>query len=278
MSATTDAGIVENSVGEIHDNHLHRTAGDVLAVDPSARAIGHLVDVLTEHDDPATVRVLAARSALKAVADDFNAAATAADLIDDDTLELRATEDPIGNSLLLTGDAVVSIVPSAETVAGLTTRDEEFVATVHERYESAWESAEEFTLRTPPLSRVEETLSEEFGADVREDFDAALDSMEDAHDGAGLDGVTLSLLVAAKNGEQLYDISKWGEDVGVASKATFSRVKTDLEEDGFIDTEKVPIDVGRPRLRLLLGDERLAEADASQLPRVARELLADGDT
>ncbi len=29
---------------------------------------------------------------------------------------------------------------------------------------------------------------------------------------------------------------------------------------GLIDTEKVPIDVGRPRLRLKIGDERLQEA------------------
>jgi predicted transcriptional regulator len=72
----------------------------------------------------------------------------------------------------------------------------------------------------------------------------------------------------------LYDLSKWGEDVGVASKATFSRVKTNLEEQGLLDTEKVPIDVGRPRLRLLLGDERLREADPEELPSVVREMLA----
>jgi hypothetical protein len=278
MSAITDVGVVENSVAEIHDNHLHYTAGDVLAVDPSTRAIEQLVDVLTEHDDPVTVRVLAAESALKAVADDFGTAATAADLIENDTLELRATEGTIGNSLLLTGDVVVSIVPSAETVAGLTTRDNEFVADAHEQYESAWRSAEEFTLRTPPLSCVGETLSEELGTNVREDFDAALDSIENTHDGEELDGVTLSLLVAANNEALLYDTSKCGEDAGVASKATFSRVKTTLEEAGLVETEKVPIDVGRPRLRLLFGEERLAEADASQLPHVARELLADDDT
>jgi hypothetical protein len=46
------------------------------------------------------------------------------------------------------------------------------------------------------------------------------------------------------------------------------------EEQGLLDTEKVPIDVGRPRLRLLLGDERLREADVEELPRVVRELLS----
>jgi DNA-binding MarR family transcriptional regulator len=83
----------------------------------------------------------------------------------------------------------------------------------------------------------------------------------------------ISLLVAGKNGELLYDISKWGEDVGVASKATFSRTKTRLEDNGLLDTEKVPIDVGRPRLRLLLGDQRLADATADELAAVAREML-----
>jgi len=43
---------------------------------------------------------------------------------------------------------------------------------------------------------------------------------------------------------------------------------------GLIDTEKVPIDVGRPRLRLMLGDERLNDADSDELATVAQSLLA----
>jgi len=83
----------------------------------------------------------------------------------------------------------------------------------------------------------------------------------------------VSLLVAAKNEVLLYDISKWGEDVGIASKATFSRTKTKLEDNGLIATEKVPIDVGRPRLRLQLGDDRLREASADELAAVSQDLL-----
>jgi len=80
--------------------------------------------------------------------------------------------------------------------------------------------------------------------------------------------------VAARNGDLLYDISRWGEDVGIASKATFSRTKTRMEESGVIATEKVPIDVGRPRLRLRLGDERLDVDDDREFARVARSMLA----
>uniref|UniRef100_UPI001E4BF87B transcriptional regulator TbsP domain-containing protein n=1 Tax=Halegenticoccus soli TaxID=1985678 RepID=UPI001E4BF87B len=57
------------------------------------------------------------------------------------------------------------------------------------------------------------------------------------------------------------------------SKATFSRTKTRLEDMGLIDTEKVPIDVGRPRLRLKLGDDRLRQAGAGDLAGVAQSLL-----
>jgi hypothetical protein len=118
-------------------------------------------------------------------------------------------------------------------------------------------------------------MAAEIGEAARDDFDAVLAAIDSARgDGGGLDEVTVSLLVAAKNDVLLYDISKWGEDVGIASKATFSRTKTRLEDLGVIDTEKVPIDVGRPRLRLKLGDERLEGLDADALADEVAEMLA----
>ena len=84
----------------------------------------------------------------------------------------------------------------------------------------------------------------------------------------------MSLLVAAKHGELLYDISTWGEDVGLASRATFSRMKAQLEEQGLIMSEKVPIDIRRPRLRLHFGDEELREADTAELASAAHGSLS----
>jgi hypothetical protein len=40
----------------------------------------------------------------------------------------------------------------------------------------------------------------------------------------------------------------------LTSKATFSRRKTSLEDDGVIYVEREPVDVGRPRDRLHLAD------------------------
>jgi len=77
--------------------------------------------------------------------------------------------------------------------------------------------------------------------------------------------------VVACNGAQLYDISKWGEDTGVASKVTLSRTKGGPEEDKFIKTQKVPINVGQ--LRLLLADDDFASADPDKFADVAQQKL-----
>jgi hypothetical protein len=266
---------IETDVADIYRAVFAGAADEAFVVVPPAASVERLVAVLDALDSPPTVRLLAFDDTLKTVLDDFLVASTAADLVVDGTLSLRTTEDAGTGPLVITESAVVSLVTAGQRVAALGTDDEAFVASATEQYDGRWEESSEYSLRTPPISRVRETMAEAFDPGMREDFDAVLASLETARgDGDGLDEVTISLLVAAKNEELLYDISKWGEDTGVASKATFSRTKTRLEEMGLLDTTKVPIDVGRPRLRLLLGDERLREADASELAAVASGLLS----
>jgi hypothetical protein len=272
----TKSNLLENQIEDILDAALGETDGELLIVDPSAEAIESLIDVATAFEgDLPTMRMIADESVLKSVMGDFIVASNAADLIDAGTLSMRtAADEGVDNSLLVTDDAVRAVVTAGDRVAALTTDDETFVESAFESYTDLWESAPEFKLRTPPISRVRETLDSDIGETSREDFDSVLASLETARgDGDGLDEVTISLLVAAKNDVLLYDISKWGEDVGIASKATFSRTKTKLEDMGLIDTEKVPIDVGRPRLRLKLGDDQLKSANTDQLASVAMSML-----
>ena len=249
---------------------------EMVVVNPSRETVRKLVSSMDDLEDTPVVHVLAAERPLKDVMDDFLVASTAADLVAADSLTLQVLEDQPVNSLLVSAESVISIVTAGDSVAGLTTDDSEFVDDAYSHYMDLVDSAEEFSLRTPPISQVRETLESDIGPEAATDFDAVLASLQTARgDGDGLDEVTISLLVAAKNGELLYDISKWGEDIGLASKATFSRTKTKLEDMGLIDTEKVPIDVGRPRLRLMLGDDRLADADADQLANVAQSILSN---
>jgi hypothetical protein len=249
---------------------------ELLLVRPTRDTFEALVSVATDFDgSPPTIRVIAAESLLKDVVDDFIVASNAADLVDEGVLSLRTSTADEGNTLVVTDDAVLALVAANDRVAALASDDDTFVASTYETYAAAWDDAPTFTLRTPSISVVRDSLESDISAAVRADFDTVLSSLQTARgDGQGLDEVTISLLVAAKNEVLLYDISKWGEDIGIASKATFSRTKTKLEDLGLVDTEKVPIDVGRPRLRLKLGDDRLRQADADQLAGVAQSLLA----
>lgn len=74
-----------------------------------------------------------------------------------------------------------------------------------------------------------------------------------------IDRVALTLLAAAKNSELFYDVVQWGEEIGVASKATFSRRKDFLVNLGVIYEESVKTPFGRPKIRLKLNDRNFKE-------------------
>ena len=269
------SNLLKQDINDILQSALTEAADDLLVIDPTAATIQSLVEVATDFDGTLpTVRMLADERAIKSTMEDFLVASKAADLIDTGVLSLRTLAETAANSLLISSDSVLALVEAGDRIAALTTEDGEFVEQARETYDKQWDAADEFHLRTPPISRVRETLAADISEQAREDFDAVLGGLETARgNGDGLDEVTVSLLVAAKNEVLLYDISKWGEDVGIASKATFSRTKTKLEDNGLIATEKVPIDVGRPRLRLQLGDDRLRAASADELADVSLDLL-----
>ncbi|MDZ7745738.1 MAG: DUF5821 family protein [Halobacteriales archaeon] len=269
---STDTNVFKNDAAGVLGELLGESDDEMFLVNPTVETLKALLDVLDT--TAATVNVLAAEPQLKELARDFKLASRAADYEDDGRLSLRVYDGPV-NTVLVTDSVVASLVVGESQVAGLTTTDETFVASTYEQYATTFESSESFDLRTPGTSRVSETLETALGEQTAEDFETALAAMETARGDEGdLSEVTVALLVAAKNEQLLYDISKWGEDTGVASKATFSRTKTNLEEHGLIDTEKVPIDVGRPRLRLKLGDDRLKNVSEGELASVAQSVLA----
>lgn len=240
---------------------------EALLVDPSSDLLAALAELGTETDvDIPSLRVISLEATLKTLRDDFLTAAKAADRTDQDLLEFRATASTAGNTVLASEGALLGFVAAGGTFAVLAADDSEFISNTHAAYADRFATSEPFALRTPGLTHTFETLEERVSVPTRDDFETLVTTVNAT--GGAFDEVELALLAAAKNTELLYEISKWGEDIGVASKATFSRGKTNLEDAGIIDTEKVPIDVGRPRLRLLLGDQKLQNATAEQLPEL----------
>ena len=270
---TINSNSVETATDDVLRTALDGVSGTVFAVGFDDEELTELVEVLRTMSNGPTVRLLVRESVLRRLRRDFVPASMTAELIEAGQLSVRASDEPFANMLLVTEEAVIAVVPTVERVGGLVSTDEEFVESAHERYEVVWESAEEFDLRTPARSRVLDSFAEEFGPEMESDFRVVLGSLENMRDESDVNEVTVSLLVVARHEQLLYDVSRWAEDVGLASRSTFSRMKARFEEQGLIEIEKVPIDVGRPRQRLLLGDERLREAEIEELASVAGDLL-----
>jgi hypothetical protein len=267
------SNLVVADVEAVLDATVAGSTAEVLVVDPSAETLVSLVEAAAARTDLPPLSVLADEADSKTLTGTFSVAARAADLVEDGALDLRVLDAPVDNTLLISDERVVAFVTAGESVGALSTTDEAFVDAVAGPHRDAFQAAPTYDLRTPSLRRVRETLADEIGSDVRDDFDAVLEAAAPDRTDV-LDEVTVALLVAARNDVLLYDVSKWGEDVGIASKATFSRTKTRLEDAGLIDTEKVPIDVGRPRLRLTLGDDRLEGVDPATFAATAVDVLS----
>jgi hypothetical protein len=269
---TLESSYIASSSNDLYQTTLSETTGDVIAVNPSEKQIEALVTVVDQFQESPTVRILAHESSAKWLRNDFVLASTTADTIAAGNLSLRTANSLLRNRLMVTSEAVATIVSAGDQIARLVTTDNDFVKSAREKWSEEWDSAAEFSLRTPPRSAVHESLAAEIGEEVDADFRAMLDSVDSTRGEEALNVVQISLLAAAKNEIQLFEISTWGEDSGVASRATFSRMKTQFEEGGVITTEKIPIDVGRPRLRLLLADE-LRGIDAGDLVEQARKVI-----
>ena len=174
---------------------LAEESGDVIAVGFDEDSTGKLVEILAESEEPPNVRLLVREEVLKWLRDDFVLASTAAELLEGDTLEIRAASEWLEDTLIVAEETVVSLLtPDDEHSAALATDDEAFVEAARERWHSSWEDGEKFDLRTPAYTRVLESLGEKFGLEMGSDFRKVLNSVESMGDEGELDEIEVSLL------------------------------------------------------------------------------------
>ncbi len=156
------SNLLNHQIDDILGSVLEDVSGTIYMVNPSRDAIEEFISVATAFDgDLPSVRMLADERTLKDVMDDFIVASNAADLISEDALSLRTLAEAPENSLLVSEDRVVALVHADDRVGGLTTDDESFVEDTYDTYAGRWEDATDFNLRTPPITAVRETLSDE---------------------------------------------------------------------------------------------------------------------
>jgi len=251
--------------------------GEAYLFNLSPDEIQTVVSLLTDNDyDGLTLTIATDSRSFSDALSNFDIGATAAEHIDSGHLRLIETDDVDTDSRfgrsLVSENLLAPLLSTNDSFGAPATDDDEFTSEAFVEAQEIDAQAEKYNLRTPPYSEVEESLNTELGEETTQSFTEGLDAAKSARGETTVDGTTLALLAGAQREDLFYDVARWGEDTEVASKATFSRVKQDLEKADIIETENVPTDVGRPRQRLLLTD-RFEGRDMGQLVTAAESVL-----
>ena len=225
-------------------------ASRVIVVNPAWPLLKRLGVFLHRSEPPTVTDVLVSDAVQDDLNADFATATRFADLVAAGQVRLCELTGSPATRLAVTPTGVTAFVHPDDDIA-LRSTDTAVADKLFPHYASIAEAAAPTELRTPAKAELLETMADHLSPVIRTDFETALDRSESM--GLLLDPVDLSLLLAADHELLVYDLGRWTEDIGIASKATVSRAKMGLEERGLIQTETVPIEIGRPRQRLLLG-------------------------
>lgn len=251
-------------------------ASKVAVATSSVADITDLVVALEDADEETDVEILTDSDTVVELRELFFTTSRLVDYVLADTLTIRARESPL-QSLIITEDAVGAVAGFREgNPAVVETTDTSVVAGTLKAFEERFERAETVTFWKPGyatmLEELEARFDESLVADVTDGLDAARDGEEPAVE---INPVYVTLLVGGYNEASFYRLSRWGEATQLGSCANFSRKKQELEELDLIETEQIPIDVGRPRQRLLLGDALEAETIEDIVDTAIDELKKD---
>jgi|AntDeeMinimDraft_8_1070380.scaffolds.fasta_scaffold00091_16 hypothetical protein len=202
------------------------------------------------------------------------------EILEQHNATLYLTEEPSLPTTVIDGNQAHYYVRIGNVRRFVKLSDDEIGSILTDEFESLLESASRVDIDTPVWSELLAKLESVVGLQTRSEFDQLIEAAK-LEEMDSLDAVSVALIAAAQSGALSYDLGKWAEETGVASKATISRRKTALETDGVIYTEKVPVEVGRPRQRLLLADDisavriDTAEVDVSRKESTEPRLAED---
>lgn len=251
--------------------------GDPLVVGPPADLVRTLVDAL--YDSDASARLLLTDAAAAEAFAEFLTASGAAETVADGRLELR-TLAGLDESLTVGAGAAHAHVRVGDRLEAVPVADGETVDAVRRANEERWAAGAPFPLDAPPRSRLVGSLRAEW-PDAAATLAEALDAVETLRDDDPLDPVLLCTLVGARHGMLSMDLGEWAGDIDFSSRTEIARAKNRLVEAGLVETQRVPQGVGRPRQRLVLAADALADLPPAEFVAAARDRLAgdesDGD-
>lgn len=232
-----------------------------------------LAVAMLEVEPPNQVNVLTDSKTIKDVRRRFLTASHIEDFVEQDQVEIRSLEQNLP-TFILAGSELVTVTGIEDSLLETFTKTESpFVDDTLEEIKRKFEAGEIVPLRAPAYSNMLQDLGKELDDTMRTDVETMLEKAQVTRDDeSDIDPVRISILAAAKNEVQMYELSRWGEYSGVASRSKYSREKTRLEDLGIIATEKVQTGVGRPRQRLVLADD-VSETSIENLLSLTESIL-----
>lgn len=251
-----------------------RGSEPTFVVDPPRTLLADLVAQVRDRDG-GTVRVLLSETVADELSDDFLLETQLEDAREHTDFSVRCYDGCLDDRLLLCPEDAGVVVPVADSVGIFETERSSFVADLQEKYEVYWSEATRLETRAPSRTQMREAASGRLSDAFVDDLVAAMDGARRLEWYGTPTPVELSLVVAGRADEHLYDVSRWGEDADFASRSSLSRSKNDLEEQGLVAIERDPQERGRPRQRLQAGDDELADAPAAELVSLIRQRLAE---
>lgn len=245
----------------------------VLVTTSKVADLGDLAFAMREGDPAEEVCVLTDEETVSELRRRFLTAAHVADFVERDRFRIRTVDDRLPTFLLTESELTTVTGIDESLLATFSRSDSDFVDETYAAVEARFEDGEAVSLRVPGFSQMIADLDEELGESMRADLSSMLEVALATRDTeSDVDPVRLSILAGAKNEVQMYELSRWGEESGVASRSKYSREKTQLEDVGLVGTEKINSGVGRPRQRLVLADD-VADADVEELVSLTESVL-----
>jgi hypothetical protein len=247
-------------------------ASDYYLLNPSRAVLDALGVVGIESDRLPTFRVLASHEIAGWVRDAFITAARIETLAQEGVVEFRRSHVERDSPTIVGEREAFPIVAIGESAKQFHTDDTEFVGDVHAECVDLWADAQPYGVRAPALPEALEQAEARLGQEFQRAFEQSLTVADEFENPAEFCPIRATLLLAAVHEILHYDVSRWGEDVGVASRASYSRRKSTLESEGVIEAETVVTDLGATRHRLGLTDEYRQRIDEEGVESVLREV------
>lgn len=246
---------------------------DIVLLNPSKE---FSEEIIYKYDDKNNVKeyitICATEEVIKEIKGDFKLSSRSVNLIESGNMTIKSLDSNITGCLVKIVDKIYVVLDSDSEFSFLNIEDEQ---EIQENINAIVHQSKSIPFENPSLNEIYTTLTNQLGEDVAQDYKYIIENVNSfEHHQNDFDEVSAIVLTAAHHGILLYHVGEWAESCNFASKATISQKKVQLEEYGYLESEKVDtFGRGRPRLKLNLSQNMYEEHYDVEIIKQLQELI-----